>query len=135
VIDILKALSVDVHCDQCGDFSIGADVIAESQRLLAEGCPGSPHECPPQLFGTLLPQSALESLRRAWDALEHATNGPVRQISLDDAPRVASRPKDALDPRTLARWEDDGGYIPNARKQNAAMGVTTSIREVEHDRP
>lgn len=26
--DILKALSVDVHCDQCGDFDIGADVIA-----------------------------------------------------------------------------------------------------------
>ena len=97
--DILKALSVDVHCDQCGDFDIGADVIAESQRLLAEGCPGSPHECPPQLFARLLPLPALESLRRAWNALESATHTPVRQI--------------ALDPRTLARWEDDGGYIPN----------------------
>ncbi len=110
--DILRALSVDVHCDRCGDFSIGADVIAESQRLLAEGCPGSPHECPPQLFARLLPQTALESLQRAWNALETAAYSPVRQIALDDAPHVATRVSDELDSRTIARWEDDGGYVP-----------------------
>ncbi len=110
--DLLKHLVLDVHCDQCGDFNIGADVIAESQRLLAEGCPGSPYECPPELFATLLPQSALESLQAAWDALESATRDPVRQISLDDSPRDAPRTKDKLDPRTIARWEDDSGYVP-----------------------
>ncbi len=112
MVDILKVLTVDVHCDQCGDFNIGADVVAESQRLLAEGCPGSPYECPPELFATLLPESALESLQTAWNELESAARGRVRQISLDDSPRVATRPNDKLDPRTIARWEDDGGYIP-----------------------
>lgn len=42
MVDILRTLAVEVHCDQCGDFEIGADVIAESQRMLAEGCLGSP---------------------------------------------------------------------------------------------
>ncbi len=32
--DILKSLSVDIHCHQCGDFTLGADVIAESQSHL-----------------------------------------------------------------------------------------------------
>lgn len=112
MVDILKALTLDVHGDQCGDFDIGADVVADSQRLLAAGCPGSPHECPPELFATLLPESALESLRTAWNELESAARGPVRQVSLDDSPHVAPRPNDKLDPRTIARWEDDGGYIP-----------------------
>lgn len=112
MVDILKALTVDVHCDQCGDFNLRGDVIAESQRLLAEGCPGSPHECPPELYATLLPQSALESLRRAWDALESGTRRPVRQISLAGLSRGAPPPNDALESRTIARWEDDGGYVP-----------------------
>lgn len=93
--DILKTLAVDVHCDQCGDFTIGADVIAESQRLLAEGCPGSPHECPPTLLATLLPQPVLESLETTWSARERALSG---------------RPE----PRSISRWEDDGGYVPIA---------------------
>lgn len=112
MVDILKALSVEVHCDQCGDFNIGAEVIAESQRLLAGGCPGSPYECPPQWFASLLPQPALESLQRAWKALQSATRSPVRQVSLDEALRVTPRPDHKLDPRALPRWEDDGGFIP-----------------------
>lgn len=115
MIDILKALSVDVHCEQCGDFNVGADVIAESQRLLAAGCPGSFHECPPQWLATLLPQSELESLRRAWDGLENATRGPAWRISLDDSQRIAPPANGDVDPRTLARWEDDGGYVPPGR--------------------
>lgn len=112
MVDILKALSVQVHCGQCGDFDIGADVIAESQRLLAQGCPGSPHECPPELLATLVPQSALESLEKAWVELESATRPPVRQLALDHAPRIEREPHVQLDPRTIARWEDDGGYVP-----------------------
>ncbi len=111
--DILKALSVDVHCDQCGDFNLGADTIAESQRLLAEGCPGSPHECPPALFATLLPQAALQSLQRAWSALESATQSPIRQLSLEGSPRLALHSIDNLEARAIARWEDDGGCVPS----------------------
>lgn len=56
--DILKHLAVDVHFDECGDFTVGADVIAESQRLLAEGCPGDPHtnarrNCSPRSWSRL----------------------------------------------------------------------------------
>lgn len=90
MIDILKHISVDVHCDQCGDFTIGADVIAESQRLLARGCPGSPYECPPDLFASLLDPSALEALEKAWVDLESAIQAPVRQVRLRDASRVGS---------------------------------------------
>lgn len=110
--DILRALSVEVHCPQCGDFTVGADIIAESQRLLAAGCPGSPHECPPTLFATLLPQAALESLERVWNELESAVRAPVRQLSFDVSSHEAPHPDEKLDPRILSRWEDDGGYIP-----------------------
>jgi hypothetical protein len=129
VTDILKTVSVDVHCDRCGDFTVGADVIAESQRLLAEGCPGSSYECPPSLLATLLPQSVLESLESAWSELQRATRSPVRQLSFDDSPRVASA-NDRLDPRSISRWEDDGGYIPGtqrARDAKASLGL--SLRE------
>jgi len=111
--DILKHLAVDVHCDECGDFTVGADVIAESQRLLAEGCPGSPYECPPELFATLLEPSAVKALQRAWGALEGAVRPPVREVSADDSLRVAVYPTDKFDPLAACRWEDDGGYIPN----------------------
>ena len=110
--DILKALSVDVHCDQCGDFTVGADVIAESQRMLAEGCPGSSYECPPALFATLLPRDALESFEKAWSDLEDAAPSPVRQIAIEEPPHISTRPNDKVDPRIIDRWEDDGGYIP-----------------------
>lgn len=107
--DILKTLAVDVHCDQCGDFTVGADVVAESQRLLAEGCPGSAHECPPTLLATLLPQAALESLESAWSALEGAARSPVERVTIEESPHVSTRLAGPLEPRT--RWEDDGGSV------------------------
>ncbi|MCB9576599.1 MAG: hypothetical protein H6717_06185 [Polyangiaceae bacterium] len=112
MVGVSKALSVSAHCVQCGEFNMGADVIAESQRLLAEGCRASPYECRPELLATLLPQFALESLQTDWDRLESATREPGRHISLHiwrpDAPRTNNK----LDPRTIARWWDHGGYIP-----------------------
>lgn len=62
--DLLRALSVDIHRDQCGDFPVGAEVIAERPRL---------------------------------------TEAPSR---------VSVRLNEKLEPRTISRWEDDGGYIP-----------------------
>jgi hypothetical protein len=65
VNDVSRHLAVDVSCEQCGDFTIGGDVVAESQRRLAQGCPGSPHECPAALFAELVGPGALASLERA----------------------------------------------------------------------
>lgn len=109
--DLLKHVAVEVHCDQCGDFTVRADVIAESQRLLAQGCPGSSYECPPTLFATLLEPSAIDALQRAWSALESTVGSPVREVSAD-ALRIFVSP-DKQDPRAVLRWEDDGGYIPS----------------------
>lgn len=115
--DVLKTLTVDVHCDQCGDFTVGADVIAESQRILAGGCPGSSYECPPSLFATLLPRQALESFERAWSDLERTARSPVQQITIEDLPHVLIRPDGQLDPRAIARWEDDGGHVPAGKRR------------------
>lgn len=108
---ILKNIDVHVRCRQCGDFHISAEVIANSQRLLAEGCPGSSYECPPQLFATLLEPSALASLERAWSALESTVRSPVRDVSPADSLRVAVYPNDKMNPRAICRREDDGGSI------------------------
>ncbi len=110
--DILRTFSVDIACDQCGDFSVGLDLIAESQRLLASGCPGSPHECPPALLASLLPKSALESFERAFRDLERAARDPVRAISVEGPSPTATPLGYGVDSRALARWEDDGGLIP-----------------------
>ncbi len=110
--DLLRNLYLDVHCGQCGDFAVRADVVAESQRLLANGCPGSPHECPPTLLATLLDRRALDLLERAWRGLEAAARSPVRQVSVSDSLRLAVRPSEELEARAIFRWEDDGGYIP-----------------------
>lgn len=113
--DILKAVSVDVHCDQCGDFTVGADVIAESQRLLARGCPGSSFECPPTLFATLLPEAVLESFERAWVELESAAHNPVRRVEVSEASSVRVGADSEPEQRAISRWEDDGGRVPIPR--------------------
>lgn len=49
------------------------------------------------------------------------TRNPEKRSPFDPARRVAPRPNPELDPRTIARWEDDGGYIPSLtddRKRN-----------------
>lgn len=113
--DILKSVSVDVRCEQCGEFTVGADVIAESQRLLAGGCPGSSFECPPTLFATLLPRSALESFERAWVELESAARSPVRHLAVGEESSVTVAAGFEPERRAISRWEDDGGYVPTPR--------------------
>ncbi len=96
--NILKELDVNVRCAHCGEFTISADTIADSQRLLEHGCPGSPSECPAQLFSTLVDRSALEELATAWKNVEksaRAHNGrlvlekPHINISLEPEPAKA----------------------------------------------
>lgn len=110
VVDILRNFYVDVRCVQCGDFTVRADVVAASQRLLAEGCPGSQFECPPELLAGLLEPTFLESLERAGSDLDR-----TREIAVFDAPhghalRISVRAVPRLDTINLLRWEDDGGY-------------------------
>lgn len=115
--DILRHVYVDVHCSQCGDFAVRADLVAESQRLLADGCPGSPYECPPALFATLLDRHAVESLERAWSDLEDAARSPVRRVSIGDPLRVAVHPNEKLDQQAVSRWEDEGGSVRRPTNQ------------------
>ncbi len=107
---ISKELTVDVHCDECGGFTIGADVIAESQRLLTEGCPGSPYECPPSLLADLLPQLAVDSSEPALRNVEGSETKRARTVSLTHRPPANATSN--ADAPTIARWEDDGGGIP-----------------------
>ena len=127
--DILKHILVDVHCEQCGDFTVGADVILESQRLLEKGCPGSPYECPPTLFAALLPKSALETLERAWSNVQSVAKSPVRLVSFDDASSVGAHPRRTPEMRAIARWEDDGGYVPPAVIRELGHRCSLAARE------
>ena len=115
--DILRGFYADVRCDRCGDFTVGADVVAESQRLLAEGCPGSQFECPPELLTELLEPTVLESLKRAGCGPENANEIVVLQVTRGHALRVAVRP--VPDTRNLSRWDDDGGYVPTPPRSDS----------------
>ena len=86
--DILKQLDVNVRCEQCGEFSVSAAVIAESQHLLVHGCPGSPHECPAELFATLVDSSALESLVKAWEQFEKNARDRCGRALVVDRPHI-----------------------------------------------
>lgn len=130
--NILEHCYVDVHCDQCGEFAVRADVIAESQRLLERGCPGSTYECPPALLATLLERNALESLERAWTTLQSTAHGPVQQVLVDDAlrvPRQAAKdepaPPDEPLRRDMSRWDDDGGFVPGTRELRPGLLAST----------
>ncbi len=128
--NILEHCYVDVHCGQCGEFAVRADVIAESQRLLEQGCPGSTYECPPALLATLLERSALESLEQAWTTLASTAHDPVQQVTLDDAlhvPRQATEGAPAPDEELrwdVSRWDDDGGFVPGVKRLRPASAAT-----------
>lgn len=60
--------------------------------------------------------------------LQSTTRNPLRPLPRDPSLRVPPRPNPELDPRTLARWEDDGGYVPSIaderRKRSRAIRPT-----------
>lgn len=75
--DILQQIDVHVHCVQCDeDYSVAASAIAESHRLLDEGCPGSAHECYPSFLASLVEAPVLEELSAAWAAVEQSGRRP-----------------------------------------------------------
>jgi hypothetical protein len=86
MIDLLSEISIEVPCHVCSSsYFVPADVVRESQRLLAEGCPGtSSHECAPLHLATLLPARALEHLAMALDEIEEGAKlRGARSVSVD----------------------------------------------------
>ena len=118
MLDVMRHIQLEIPCSVCADsYSVSADTVRESQRLLAEGCPGtSSYECPPLFFATLLPAEALAHLVGALQEVERSAlsrgstaiwvEEPVLHASnpLPAAAREATRTCAAI-----ARWEDDGG--------------------------
>ncbi len=69
--DILYDIRVSVECRRCdSQFEVPAAVVAESQEMLEQGCPGSAHECPAPLFAELIDKEALRRLVEAWRDVE-----------------------------------------------------------------
>lgn len=106
--DRLSDVLVDVSCHQCGDFTVAADVIAESQRLLESGCPGSPYECPAVLYASLLDPAALDALRAAWSDLGRSARASGRRVTICDALCVSVRQASvAADQPSAYRHEEE----------------------------
>jgi|GEM_PF-2616268 len=97
----LTDIDVSVQCDQCGEFTVSAGVVAESQRLLPEGCPGSPYECPLQLFASLLTPGIVASLE--------ATGAPP--------PRAARKPPHEAQRRARLRVRVASRRAPPRRRR------------------
>lgn len=99
-----------------------AALIAESQRIVAEGCPGSSlHECAPAFYATLIEPVALQSLVRAWEQLQRSARARGERAIFRERPRVgvAVSVAPAVETDPIAWWEDDGGAIRAAERQAA----------------
>ncbi len=115
--DILNQLEVAVECEQCGTFTTSGDVIAECQRLLDEGCPGSPYECPLEHFAGLLDQAALDALAKAWKSLEHNALRRGERVSLN---RPLHAEIHSEEHSGSARWAEDAEAPPQTPADSAA---------------
>lgn len=114
--DILDNIDIHVDCAQCDvAYHIPASTVAESQRLIEEGCPGSEYECPASLFATLVDPADLRALAGAWRRVERSVRGRAQGLLLTARPAVSDRAVVQRDP-ALARWEDDGGAMHRSRE-------------------
>ncbi|MCZ7679342.1 MAG: hypothetical protein M5U28_11510 [Sandaracinaceae bacterium] len=110
---ILHQIDVEVRCVQCGEsYRLPAALIAASQRMLEEGCPGtSSHECAPAFYASLIEPVPLQALVRAWEEVQRSARAYGERVVLRERPLVDVPFQVPLvgevDP--LARWEDDGG--------------------------
>lgn len=87
--DIFDNITIHVDCAQCDqDFDVSAAVVAESQELLDEGCPGTDYECPASLFATLLDRRALRRLASAWRDIERSVQKSVGAVHLKAHPTL-----------------------------------------------
>src|SRR5699024_12848266 len=66
MVDTKNLVVVDVNCDRCASsFKVPSSVVAESQDLMQEGCPGSEYECMASYYATLIDRKTLKSLEEA----------------------------------------------------------------------
>ena len=97
--EILQQIELTVCCGQCDrSYEVPLSVIAESQRLLEEGCPGSEFECAATYFAKLVDPTILQRLVSAWEEVEasarlHTDPGRLSarlfmEVSLDSEPRL-----------------------------------------------
>jgi len=101
--EILENVGVHVVCEHCDtEFETSADVVAKSQQLLDEGCPGESHECPARLFANFVDRKALRDLADAWQRVRDSVHAPAVDLDLASPPTVEGR----LDPE-LSQTEDE----------------------------
>lgn len=91
--------------DQCGESTTTGRMIADSQRLLAQGSCRPTYESPPRLFAMLIDPS-LEPVAKARGVGEENTRAQRGHAVIVEG-RRARFPWDVA----LARWEDDGGRL------------------------
>jgi hypothetical protein len=56
--------------------------------MLAQGCPGSRYECPPELLSTLVDPEALSGLELAWQRVEESALRRAEEALVRDRPHV-----------------------------------------------
>lgn len=101
--EILENVEVHVVCEHCDtEFETSADVVARSQRLLEDGCPGESHECPARLFANFVDRAALRDLADAWQRVRDSVHAPAVDLELASRPTV----EQTLDPGP-SQTEDD----------------------------
>jgi hypothetical protein len=64
MLNAMQELEVEVPCPVCSEsYTVSVETIRESQRLIAEGCPGtSTCDCAAHYYATLLPPEAAAQL-------------------------------------------------------------------------
>lgn len=102
---LMRDPAIDVACPECeGSYPVSIAIIAESQRLIAEGCPASTihaiHECAPRYLAALLSPEIVALLTR--------TGGPSARSA---QARVEESGEAAQVRLALDRWETEGGAV------------------------
>ncbi|MFU8804729.1 MAG: hypothetical protein ACNA8W_13020 [Bradymonadaceae bacterium] len=73
--NLFRKIDLHVDCGQCDhSYDIPLSVVAESQALLEQACPGSLHECAASYFATLVDPACLQALAKAWEDVEESAN-------------------------------------------------------------
>lgn len=81
--DILDDITILIDCSQCdAKFNITTSVVADSHRLLDQGCPGSHYECPASLFAEIVDHQSLRDVATAWRRLEDGLRNSNRAAEL-----------------------------------------------------
>jgi hypothetical protein len=88
VMDILRAVAVEVPCNQCGQrYRVSLGQILLSQRALHENCLARGEtECEPLFDARLLDRELVEVFVDAWTRLETAAQAAGGELRVRDLP-------------------------------------------------